>query len=782
MDEKIKILVIEDNPADARLISIFLKEDRFEFSLADYLSKGLDLLSKNSFDIIILDLTLPDSSGLETFKKVIKYASETPIIVLTGLNDESVGINAVQLGAQDFMTKEELNEKELNRSINYSIERYKLLKKLSEKTNQLVEKSKDLEREQLKLKKAQKLAHIGNWDWDIINDTVFWSDELCNIYGTTCPLFDAHFEKFLEFVHPDDLEYVKTTLEAAAKNVKHIDFKHRIIRPDKVEKMIHVIGDVVTTQDGNPARIEGTSQDITERFYGEEMEKLVLAATQSYNSVIIFDKEGKVEWVNQGFIKLTGYTLEEFKNQSIKVLRKDDDSGLLQQKQKLRIILKNKKPVTYENINYTKEGKPYWVLSTLTPVLNDNGEVQNIIAIDADISELKNTQKLLAEAIEKAEEATRLKQKFLANMSHEIRTPMNAIIGFSDMLIEGELKKQEREYVSAIKMAGENLLAIINDILDISKIEAGMMTFEEHAFSVKKVIKMISSIFKPKAKEKGLELIIENDENIPGSLLGDPTRLTQIITNLIGNSIKFTSKGSVTLRVRVLKKEADNQKDDSVLLEVSVIDTGIGIPQDKLESIFDRFVQAESRTTRKYGGTGLGLSIAKQLIDLQGGELVVESKVNKGSLFKFTIPYKKSKETQKTKEDSKKFDPNELNKLNILMAEDNPLNIKLITSLFSKHNLKLQIAENGKEVIDKLKEHTFDIILMDMEMPVMSGYDATIIIRKELKNNIPIIAMTANAMADEKEKCLSLGMNDYISKPINANQLFEKMYYLTINP
>ncbi|HTA81815.1 MAG TPA: ATP-binding protein [Bacteroidia bacterium] len=397
---------------------------------------------------------------------------------------------------------------------------------------------------------------------------------------------------------------------------------------------------------------------------------------------------------------------------------------------------------------------------------------------------LENTQRAVlniledySEAKEKAEESTKLKEAFLANMSHEIRTPMNAIIGFSDILSKGKLEEKEKEYIRIIKSAGENLLTIINDILDISKIEAGMMTFEEHTFSVKDIFKSLNVMLMGKAKEKTLELLFICDEDVPDSLLGDPTRLTQIIINLAGNAIKFTQKGEIIVRAKVIKKE-----NEETLLEFSVKDTGIGIPADKIQHIFERFRQAESHTTRKYGGTGLGLSIAKQLVELQGGKLSVTSEFKSGSMFVFNIPYKKSVEVlHETEDTGEKFNMDQLRKLNILLVEDNQLNVKLILSLFSEYGLVLQVAENGSIGIEKLRENKFDIVLMDMEMPVMNGYEAATIIRNEMKNAIPIIAMTAHAMSGEKERCLSLGMNDYISKPINANLLFEKIYDLTLN-
>jgi signal transduction histidine kinase/CheY-like chemotaxis protein len=434
-----------------------------------------------------------------------------------------------------------------------------------------------------------------------------------------------------------------------------------------------------------------------------------------------------------------------------------------------------------------KDGKLTDVLVNGSVYEDEQGNVLGAVVVARDVSEQKGIEKELIEAkskaelaTEKANESNKLKEAFLANMSHEIRTPMNAIIGFSDLLFKRKLEEKEKEYVTIIKSAGENLLTIINDILDISKIEAGMMTFEEHVFSVKQIFKSLSIMMMVKAKEKNIELVFSCDEDVPDVLLGDNTRLTQIIINQAGNAIKFTQKGKVIVHAKILKKENENS-----LVKFSIKDTGIGIAPDKLDRIFERFHQAESNTTRKYGGTGLGLSIAKKLVELQGGTLSVKSELNEGSEFSFCISYKKASdvyEESKIVEKEKKYNMEELSKLNILLVEDNQLNIKLILSLFSENNLKVQVVENGSEGIKKIKGNNFDIILMDMEMPVMNGYEATTYIRKELKNTIPIIAMTAHAMAGEKERCLSLGMNDYISKPINANMLFNKIYSLTVKP
>lgn len=410
-----------------------------------------------------------------------------------------------------------------------------------------------------------------------------------------------------------------------------------------------------------------------------------------------------------------------------------------------------------------------------TPLYNSSGKIEFGIAVFEDITDARKAKMELEEAKHTAEEALVLKEAFLANMSHEIRTPMNAILGFTDLLLKKELSEESKEYVSIIRSSGENLLRIINDILDISKMDAKMMVFEDHPISIPDLFKSLQSMMFNKAKEKNLDLRFYCDEALPSTVIGDPTRLTQVILNLVGNGIKFTKQGSVKVYANLVSQDEQN-----CVVEFEVKDTGIGIPSDKIDHIFGRFQQAEVHTTRSYGGTGLGLSIARQLVELQGGEMRIESEVDRGSTFVFTLSFKKSDTKKKQKDKKATFnDFDAIRRLKILMAEDNPINVKLITTIFNEHQITIDIAENGKIVLEKVKANAYDVILMDLEMPEMNGYVATGHLRKELMVTTPIIAMTAHAMAGEQEKCLELGMNDFISKPINFQQLFEKIYQIT---
>ncbi len=533
---------------------------------------------------------------------------------------------------------------------------------------------------------------------------------------------------------------------------------------------------VFKDSNGKVLGVFAAARDVTQQKLLSKYSLSLIEA--SHDPLVTISAAGKITDMNEATVNITGISREK--------LAGTDFFDYFTETQKAREVylevFSKGFVIDYPLTLRHKDGKLTDVLFNGSVYKDDIGNVLGVVVVARDITDQKRFENELIEAkgnaeraTREAEESSRLKESFLANMSHEIRTPMNAIIGFSDILSKRALGEQEREFVTIIKTAGENLLTIINDILDISKIEAGMMTFENHTFSVKEIFTSLNVMLMEKAKEKNLELIFRSSESIPDVLVGDNTRLTQIIINLVGNAIKFTQKGRVEVTVEVLTTEME-----SVVLEFSIIDTGIGIPQEKLDKIFERFIQAESHITREYGGTGLGLSIARQLTELQGGNLTVKSIVGMGSVFTFRIPYKKSDTVVTVLPTIEtNYNMEALSNLKVLLVEDNKMNVKLILSLFSEYNLNVEVAWNGSEGVEKLKAGNFDIVLMDMEMPVMNGYQAAVTIRKELNSTIPIIAMTAHAMAGEREKCLSLGMTDYIPKPINSNLLFEKMHLLT---
>jgi len=380
----------------------------------------------------------------------------------------------------------------------------------------------------------------------------------------------------------------------------------------------------------------------------------------------------------------------------------------------------------------------------------------------------------------KVRESARIKELFIANMSHEIRTPMNAIIGFTSLLQKKELDYESGEFVKTIQQSSETLLAIINDVLDLSKIEAGMMRIDSYPFRFSELFRSVIVMFKARFEEKGINVIAEVEEDFPDILEGDPARLTQILMNLIGNALKFTNHGTVSIKI-----SNEGVEGDFIQMGILVIDTGIGIRKDKQAFIFERFRQAEDSITRNYGGTGLGLAIVRDLVTLQNGSISVKSEHGKGTCFKLMIPYKLSAGHSKF-EQAEIFNSDtsaNLNDVEILVVEDNEVNNLLLRQLFKNWKVKYDLAGNGRQAIEKLKNRRYNIILMDIQMPEMDGYTATLEIRENLGLKMPIIAMTAHALQGEREKCLGYGMNDYISKPVHEMQLYELLVrYTGIKP
>jgi len=381
-------------------------------------------------------------------------------------------------------------------------------------------------------------------------------------------------------------------------------------------------------------------------------------------------------------------------------------------------------------------------------------------SLTSEIEYVKNIEKELKKARDHAEKMSRTKGEFLANMSHEIRTPMNGVIGTLQLLEDTPLTESQLEYVQVAYKSADALLAILNDILDLSKIEAGKLEFEAIPFDLREIVK---------AEQAGIYLKREIDKRVPVNVVGDPTRMRQVLVNLISNAMKFTTEGGISVRVKL--KLLDEKE---VLIRFEVEDTGIGIPTSKHQKLFMAFSQADGSTTRKYGGTGLGLAIVRQLVEMMHGNLGIDSVVGKGSKFWFVIPMGIAKE-EKAPALPEKTDQPVVLEGKILLVEDNPINQMVARKMLQKLGLDPELAENGKEAIDRLQDEKFDLVLMDCQMPEMDGFEATRTWREQeqLSDNahMPIIAMTANVMEGDRERCLASGMDDYLGKPVRQAEL-----------
>lgn len=423
----------------------------------------------------------------------------------------------------------------------------------------------------------------------------------------------------------------------------------------------------------------------------------------------------------------------------------------------------------FESPYRKSSGELTWMLCTTAPLFDEAGRVEGGVIVVFDISARKKLEQEMIEARKAAEAGLELRKTILANVSHELRTPVNAIVGMSALLASTSLNDQQREYLKTMRFSSDGLLVLIDDLLDVSRIEAGKVELEELEFSMQENFSELTKSLRLRAEEKGLLFEWNLDERIAPRLLGDVHRLNQIITNLIGNAIKFTPQGKVRLEITQVGESNEMQG-----IRFSVIDTGIGIAAERQTAVFQAFAQEDNSTTRKYGGTGLGLSISKRIVEMMGGELKLTSEKNAGTTFSFEVQLKKSAEGSVV---VKEFKPN-LEGSRILLVEDNKVNQFLANALLKSWNAQVDISEDGLDALDRMRNVNYDLVLMDLQMPIMDGFEATEQIRNELNSKVPIIGLSANALNGERERSLEKGMNEYVSKPFQPEVLYDKIHGL----
>lgn len=648
-------------------------------------------------------------------------------------------------------------------------------------TNEVLSSTMEQLREsEQRLSLATQSAKLGVWDWDIVNNHLVWDDQMFQLYGRKPEGFGSAYEAWEASLHPDDVEKARADLALACQGQGHYNAQFRVRHLNGTIHYIKAFAKVIFDSEHKAMRMIGINWDVTHEKEAEEEltnQKRVLEQILDTLPINIYikDNEGRLVFLNKE-------TCDTYRISTDYLGKTDTDifpEEIAQRfaKDDLKVVKGVKMESWEEHIRWRHLDINLLVGKRL--ISFEKNKPPYILGYSVDITARKRFEQELIQAKRKAEEAAIAKEQFLSTMSHEIRTPMNAVIGMTHVLLENDPRDDQLENLKILKFSAQTLLSLINDILDFNKIDAGKVEFEDAIFELPELMESIQKSFAFTAQEKGIELRFFTDDDIPTKVVGDPVRLTQVLTNLMNNAIKFTHQGNVKVALHLV-----NETHKDIMVRFTVKDTGVGIPKGKQKIIFERFTQANPETIRKFGGTGLGLAIVKRLLELQDSKIFLESEENRGAKFYFDLKLKKhmpilnkdyhavNKDTiQKTKGQK------------ILLVEDTKINQLVVAKFLKTWHLKIEYAVNGLEAIEQAQKNVYDLILMDLQMPEMDGYEATRGIRLMPKHkDTPIIALTASALVEERERAFKAGVTDYLTKPFSPNELYNKIIrYIQIN-
>jgi PAS domain S-box-containing protein len=620
----------------------------------------------------------------------------------------------------------------------------------------------------------------GWWDWCMDNNIIYYNDTWKKIIGHNPEKLYNDLSVWQNYMHHQDLKQTYQLIEACKEGkIESFEIEQRFYNENNETVYVNCKAYMIRHTTLKSMRMIGIIKDITPlKSTKDELHKkdLLLDQTQEIAKMGSWEwdvQSDKVLWSAQLY-RLLGFEPNSFQPVADSLLRFVHPKDLQKVFADVQTCIQSNQLIPIECRVITHDKREVFVRCEAKAEFADFNQFAKVIAVVRDITDQKNNENALVIAKENAENSAKIKENFISTMSHELRTPMNAVLGMTNLLLQESPQQHQQKYLEVLQSAAKNLLLLINDILDISKIEAGKVSFEHIDFNIEELVQNITNIYQYTAQEKGLKLDLLYDKAIYPLLIGDPTKLTQILTNLISNAIKFTNQGVVSIQLQLL-----NTQQDSVTIQFLVKDTGIGIAKSKLHTIFDSFTQATTDTSRKYGGTGLGLTISKNYIELQGGKLEVQSEEGQGSTFFFTLTLPKSKltawESQKPIETAQQF---VMQHIKILIAEDNETNQFVVSRFLDSWKIQYDFANDGREVIHKIQSQEYDMVLMDIQMPEVDGYQAAKIIRQmegEYYQNIPIIALTASVLSSVGAKVKAAGMNDFVMKPFEPTELLAKI-------
>jgi PAS domain S-box-containing protein len=593
-------------------------------------------------------------------------------------------------------------------------------------------------------------------DWTML----FMSDAALTLTGYPPDEFISRQRSFADVIHPDDCARIGASVQNAVQSRRNYSIEYRIRHRDGRELWVWENGVVMTADDGRAALIDGVMLDVTEnKLRGAEFESTVNAISRVL-SVVEFDLEGRILNANDNALKMMGYRLDEVRGQSHRMFC-DPAYGDSRAYRDFWQRLGQGEYDAGEYKRFAKSGRAIWIQASYNPIFDADGRPFKIVKLATDISVRKEMEVALRDAKDRAERAAAAKTTFLANMSHEIRTPMNAVIGFTELLLDTPLDARQRGHLETVHQSARSLLGLLNDILDTAKLEKGVVELEYVDFSLRELCIDIVSSLRLSAQDKNLSLEMDYAPHTQEFFKGDPLRIRQVLVNLLGNAIKFTERGSVRLAIA----------QEGGMVHLAIQDTGIGIPADRIGKIFDRFAQADPSMTRRFGGTGLGTSIARQLVDLMGGSVDVESEVNVGSVFHVRLPLEAGEEIPTLPAAAN----DDLPPLRILVADDVEQNVELLVIALGKLGHHVVSVDDGAKAVDAACNSRFDVILMDVQMPVLDGLAATRLIREHETvyrlAEVPIIALTASVQAEDRHATESAGMQGFASKPVEIGPL-----------
>lgn len=623
--------------------------------------------------------------------------------------------------------------------------------------------------EQLKLLRlSEEMAGIGQWRMDAETLKSTWSDQVYRIYGVTRETFDPSLGDALDFFHPDDGETIRRMVVRGLETGEGFHTRARLIRADGEERLVETHADTERGPDGKVVSMFGVFQDVTEaeaatRRMAESEQRHRMLADRATDIIITYGVDGLVTYVSPSIERVSGHLPREVIGRPVTdLIHPEDVPGLAAS---FREFVKappewSQRGVTYRGL--VKDGGTRWFEARTSIIRDDEGRVIEFQDLVRDVTDTKRLEEALIEARDRAEAGARAKSEFLANMSHELRTPLTSVIGFSGLLQQSAaLPETERRYADRIGTASEALLGVINDILDYSKLEAGAVEMEARAFDPRALAQASAAMVEGQCEVKGLAMAVELDPDLPAALTGDEGRLRQVMLNFLANATKFTAKGCVTLETSWTGER----------LRIAVTDTGIGIADEKIDTLFERFSQADNSTTRVYGGTGLGLSISRRLVEMMGGEIGAHSRIGEGSTFWFEVPLTPAEAL--ASDDEANGAAASPDGLRILMADDAAANRELVVAILGGMGVALETVEDGARAVEAARAGGYDLILMDVHMPVMDGLDATRAIRAldGEAGRVPIVALTANVQPEQVLRCQEAGMDDHVGKPIQVAEL-----------